>query len=225
MTRRPIWVPASSGVLSQRIISKIQVPLTFPSFFWPFLALSLSLSVYTLSKKTPLVISKAANTSELLLTSQFSCELENVGASFQVFALHNDSYSFLIWSTSPKLWTFISSSTILEDKNPSQILYLLDDLPGKAYGLFSTGEHLVCILTCDDVEFAVLIKASMTCQYDSSPTLALVEPEVLSPITSMPMTPEVAPRCTSWLVSGALLMVLNAYLPQLFHVGSFWSPV
>ncbi|KAJ9062029.1 hypothetical protein DSO57_1015074, partial [Entomophthora muscae] len=56
----------------------------------------------------------------------------------------------LIWSTSSELWAGISSSDYLAGNNPSQLLYLLDNLPGKANDLLSTEENLVYSLTCNN---------------------------------------------------------------------------
>ncbi|KAJ9049277.1 hypothetical protein DSO57_1026337 [Entomophthora muscae] len=125
---------------------------------------------------------------------------------------------FLIWSTSPKLWTPISSSAYLADEDPSFLLYLLEFLPGKANGLLSTGEPLVCSLTCDDMEFTLLTVVPLSHLHKDSWVPAPVESIALSPTNSMPSTPEVAPRCTSWLVAAVFLMILNAYLPQLTPV-------
>ncbi|KAJ9058746.1 hypothetical protein DSO57_1009085 [Entomophthora muscae] len=61
----------------------------------------------------------------------------------------------LIWSTSPELWTHISYFTHLVRVNPSQLLYLLDNLPGRAHGILSAGKNLVKSLICNDLDFAL----------------------------------------------------------------------
>ncbi|KAJ9075752.1 hypothetical protein DSO57_1032673 [Entomophthora muscae] len=118
----------------------------------------------------------------------------------------------LIWSTSPKLWTCLFSSAYLAGENLSQLLYLLNDLPGKANFLLSMGENLVCSLTYDKVEFALLPKVVTSHHYRASQTSTLMEPEVHPPIDSVPFTSGVAPGRTSCLVAGTLLMSLNSYL-------------
>ncbi|KAJ9064281.1 hypothetical protein DSO57_1032163 [Entomophthora muscae] len=87
-----------------------------------------------------------------------------------------------------------------------------------------TSKTLVYSLTCNNVEFALPTEAPIIHMYEDS-CLPSSESVVLSPINSMRPTPEVLPRCTSWLVLGVLLMGLNMYLPQLSPVGFFWSPV
>ncbi|KAJ9087952.1 hypothetical protein DSO57_1027972 [Entomophthora muscae] len=161
----------------------------------------------------------ASNASRYLPGLEFSCATE-------------------ITATSPKnsgeqehvgpicqLWTFISSSSYLTGENLSHLLHLLDKFTGKSSSLLFTGETLVCSLTCNNVKFALSTEAPISHLYEDSQVPAPVESMALPPITSMPPTPEVPPRCTSWLVLGVLLMGLNMYLPQLSPVGSFWSLV
>ncbi|KAJ9049882.1 hypothetical protein DSO57_1020035 [Entomophthora muscae] len=128
--------------------------------------------------------------------------------------------SFLTWSTSPELWTCIPSSAYLVDKNPSQLLYLLDDLSRKANDLLLTDENLVHSLTCDDVEFALPTAELKSYQDEETQTPALVELEDLSPLVGVPVFPGCALRCTSWLLTSMWLMGLNAYLPQLFSTST-----
>ncbi|KAJ9070443.1 hypothetical protein DSO57_1007904 [Entomophthora muscae] len=44
---------------------------------------------------------------------------------------------------SPALWDFLSSSDILMGKDTSQLLYLLNNLPGLAHGTMTAGEFPV----------------------------------------------------------------------------------
>ncbi|KAJ9084866.1 hypothetical protein DSO57_1019644 [Entomophthora muscae] len=132
---------------------------------------------------------------------------------------------FLVWSTSPKLCTLILPSIYLAVENPSHLLHLLNNLPGKSRNLFFTGETMVCSLICDNMEFSLPTEEPMGHLYKDSHMLSPVEYVILPPLDSMLPTPEVLPRRTSWLVLGMLLMGLNVYIPQLSPVGSFWSPV
>ncbi|KAJ9069877.1 hypothetical protein DSO57_1014199 [Entomophthora muscae] len=131
----------------------------------------------------------------------------------------------MIWFTSPKLWTHIFSSAYLESENPSHLLYLLDNLTGKASGLFFTGETLVCSLTCNNIEFSLPTETTISHLYEDPQMLTPVNYVIFPSLNSILPTPEVLPRRIFWLVLGVLLMGLNVYLPQLSPVGSFWSPV
>ncbi|KAJ9050613.1 hypothetical protein DSO57_1012816 [Entomophthora muscae] len=96
---------------------------------------------------------------------------------------------FLIWSTSPKLWTCISSSVYLAGVNLYNLLHLLDNLPGKATGLLFTGETLVCSLTCNNVEFALPSEAPTNHLCENSCMADPEESVALPPINIMPITP------------------------------------
>ncbi|KAJ9055141.1 hypothetical protein DSO57_1007365 [Entomophthora muscae] len=135
-------------------------------------------------------------------------------AKFVVFTLA--PALFLIWSTLLELWTFISSSAFLKVENPSHLLHLLDNLHGKAIGLLSTGETLICSLTCDDVEYALPTEALISCQYEDSHALPSVETVVLPPLNSMLSNPKVIPRCTPLLILDMLLR----QPPELTHSAS-----
>ncbi|KAJ9076537.1 hypothetical protein DSO57_1025146, partial [Entomophthora muscae] len=91
------------------------------------------------------------------------------------------------------LWTCISSSAYLAGENLSQILHLLDNLPGKANGLFSTGENLVCSITCDNMEFKLPTIVPLIHLHEDSCVPATVESVAFSPANSMPLIPGVLP--------------------------------
>ncbi|KAJ9056478.1 hypothetical protein DSO57_1032658, partial [Entomophthora muscae] len=61
-----------------------------------------------------------------------------------------------IWSTSLDLWERISSSVLIVSNNPSHLLYLAEDLPGRAQDFITSSEHLVKSLTCDDLDLFFL---------------------------------------------------------------------
>ncbi|KAJ9056957.1 hypothetical protein DSO57_1027062 [Entomophthora muscae] len=121
-------------------------------------------------------------------------------AKFIIFTLAHTL--FLIWSISPEPWTQIFSSVYLVGKNPCQLLYFLDDLPEKANSLLSTGENSVHSLTCDNVEFALPTEVLASHQYENTHIQTLVELKDLSLPVSMPLTPGVAPKYTSWCIAG-----------------------
>ncbi|KAJ9053026.1 hypothetical protein DSO57_1028282 [Entomophthora muscae] len=56
----------------------------------------------------------------------------------------------LLWPTFPELLSCLSFSTISVASIPGRLLYMLNDLPGKTYGLLSVGESLMRSLTSDD---------------------------------------------------------------------------
>ncbi|KAJ9063209.1 hypothetical protein DSO57_1002507 [Entomophthora muscae] len=88
----------------------------------------------------------------------------------------------LIWSTSPELWDQISFSAYLAGENPSQKMYLLDDLPGKANVLLFTGENLVHTLTCNNVKYVMPTDLSASQQVEMVSLPRFVEVEDLPPI-------------------------------------------
>ncbi|KAJ9050261.1 hypothetical protein DSO57_1016060 [Entomophthora muscae] len=128
---------------------------------------------------------------------------------------------FLIWSTSPELWNCISFSAYLIDENSSQLLYLIENLLEKATDLIFTGKNLGCSLTCDDMEFALPTAVSTSYWDKETQPPILVKLKNLPSHVGVPVIPEVAPKHTSWLIAGTLLMGLNAHLSQLSPVASF----
>ncbi|KAJ9086685.1 hypothetical protein DSO57_1001476 [Entomophthora muscae] len=59
---------------------------------------------------------------------------------------------FLVWFTSPYIWLHLSFSAYLIGETPTKLLYLLNDLPGRAWNLLSTGKNLIRNLNLDNVE-------------------------------------------------------------------------
>ncbi|KAJ9077583.1 hypothetical protein DSO57_1015591 [Entomophthora muscae] len=55
--------------------------------------------------------------------------------------------------------------------NPGQLLYLLDDLPGKAHDMLSTGEKLAKSLICDNFNFTLSDMTSMVPLLEETYTL------------------------------------------------------
>ncbi|KAJ9077122.1 hypothetical protein DSO57_1019703 [Entomophthora muscae] len=51
------------------------------------------------------------------------------------------------------LWTQISSFACLAGNNPTSLLHLLDELPGKTTGLLFSEEILVKSLTCNNLDY------------------------------------------------------------------------
>ncbi|KAJ9049352.1 hypothetical protein DSO57_1025475 [Entomophthora muscae] len=134
---------------------------------------------------------------------------------FVVFSL--GPFLLLLWTTSPDLWSCISSSACLVGDNLSSLLHL----PGE---LFISGESVVKSLTCNDLdlhtndyavpaptleEMTVFIPPSL----DGNNSVPLQAPVKLSPF----------PTCTPWLLTRLELIGLNAYFPQLSPVSSLWS--
>ncbi|KAJ9090373.1 hypothetical protein DSO57_1003109 [Entomophthora muscae] len=135
---------------------------------------------------------------------------------FVVFLLA--PFLLLLWSTSPDLWSRLSSSAQLASAAPSSLLIL----PGS---LLYSGEAVVKSLTCDDLDLEVLNHASSA---PASEEVPMSPPLGLEKSDSVPLRASVAPpfalTCTPWLLTGLALMALNAYFPQLSPVSSLWSP-
>ncbi|KAJ9062750.1 hypothetical protein DSO57_1007409 [Entomophthora muscae] len=125
----------------------------------------------------------------------------------------------LLWTTAPDLWLPFSTSSCLVGNNPSSFLHL----PGE---LLVLGEKIVKSLTCDNLEFSVedyAVPAPALEVVLASPVLSLDKENpalLLAPVGLPP-----APTCTPWLITGLVLMGLNAYFPQLSPVFSLWSPL
>ncbi|KAJ9063440.1 hypothetical protein DSO57_1000033 [Entomophthora muscae] len=136
---------------------------------------------------------------------------------FMVFSVA--PFLLLLWSTSPELWTKISSSACLVGNDLSRLL----DIPS---GLLFSGEAVVKSLICDNLDLGA---AGFT-----QPT-SVVKEKLVSPMPSpekrnlvplqAPTMSTLAPTCTPWLLTGLVLMGLNAYFPQLSPVLSLWSPL
>ncbi|KAJ9065895.1 hypothetical protein DSO57_1014937 [Entomophthora muscae] len=128
-------------------------------------------------------------------------------------------FLLLLWSTSPYLWSKISSSARLMSEAPSSLL----SLPGS---LLYSREAMVKSLTCndlylDDVGYASLAPVGNKVPMSSLPDL---EKSNSVPLRAPAMSPS-APTCTPWLLTSLALMALNAYFPQLSPVSSLWSPL
>ncbi|KAJ9062822.1 hypothetical protein DSO57_1006599 [Entomophthora muscae] len=123
----------------------------------------------------------------------------------------------LLWTTAPNLWLQFSTSARLVGNNPSSLLHLPDEL-------LVLGKKIVKSLTCDNLEFSaedyampapllemVLVPPILSSEKDNPAPL-------LAPVGLPP-----APTRTPWLLTGLVLMGLNAYFPQLSPVSSLWS--
>ncbi|KAJ9064678.1 hypothetical protein DSO57_1027882 [Entomophthora muscae] len=109
---------------------------------------------------------------------------------FVFFTLYSDL--LLIWSTSPHLWGQIFSSVLRVSNNPSHLLNLVEDLPGRAQDLIISGEHLVKSLTCNDLDLSLLDLMPRPLHEEDSPSSALPV-EDPKPISQ----PAPAPQCYS----------------------------
>ncbi|KAJ9083418.1 hypothetical protein DSO57_1034866 [Entomophthora muscae] len=136
---------------------------------------------------------------------------------FVVFSLA--LFLLLLWSTSRDLWGKISSSARLVGSNPASLW----DLPSS---LLFSGEAVVKSLTCDnlDLDIVELAMPSSKEAVPLTPSLpTMVQKNVVPPGPSKVSSP--APTRTPWLLTGLVLMGLNAYFPQLSPVSSLWSPL
>ncbi|KAJ9049118.1 hypothetical protein DSO57_1027903, partial [Entomophthora muscae] len=138
---------------------------------------------------------------------------------FKFVVLFLTPFLLLLWLTSPDLWSKISSSVQIAGENPSSLLNLTS-------GLLFSGEAIVKRLTCnnldlDVVDYALLTPAGEKILMSSLPSL---EKTNSVPIL-VPVMPPPAPTCTPWLLTGLILMGLNAYFPQLSPVFPLWSPL
>ncbi|KAJ9078723.1 hypothetical protein DSO57_1003583 [Entomophthora muscae] len=129
-----------------------------------------------------------------------------------------------IWSTSPNLWGYILSLAILVGNDPSRVLHLLEDLPGRDNDLLSTGETLVKILTCDDLNFYYPDLSPPHLCDEGTPVSQPLSEEQVPPLHESFKALVCAPLHAPWLLSGLVLMEIDAYLPWVFCVSSLWSP-
>ncbi|KAJ9062767.1 hypothetical protein DSO57_1007123 [Entomophthora muscae] len=136
---------------------------------------------------------------------------------FVVFSL--GPFFLLLWSTSPNLWSRISSSAQLLSEDPPSLLSL-------PRNLFHSGEAVVKSLTYDDLDLGDAAYASLTPVGEevSMPSFPDLQKSSLEPLCA-PVMPPPAPTCTPWLLKGMALMALNAYLPQMSSVSSLWYPL
>ncbi|KAJ9085709.1 hypothetical protein DSO57_1011411 [Entomophthora muscae] len=127
-------------------------------------------------------------------------------------------FLLLIWTTSPNLWSQISSSACLVGDNPSSLLHL----PG---GLLISGEALVKSLTCYNLDLHTAdhaLTASVVEEMLVSSLPSLEENELM-PLQAPVMLPP-APTCTPWLLTGLVLMGLNVYFLHSYSLCSFCGP-
>ncbi|KAJ9070882.1 hypothetical protein DSO57_1002942 [Entomophthora muscae] len=139
--------------------------------------------------------------------------------AFKFVAFSLALFLLLLWPTSPDLWGEISLSACLVGRDPSSLW----DLPS---GLLFSGEAVVKSLTCDDLHLHTVDHASPVSEEAVSPMpplLSMVQSHSVPLGTSKVSSP--APTCTPWLLTGLILMGLNAYFPQLSLVSSLWSPL
>ncbi|KAJ9072955.1 hypothetical protein DSO57_1021584 [Entomophthora muscae] len=136
---------------------------------------------------------------------------------FVVFSLV--PFVLLLWTASPNLWSWISSSVCLAGDNSSSLLHI----PG---ALLLLGETIVKSLTCDNLDFHAidLTVPTPTLEEVPAPALPSLEGNNLAPLQAPSNLPH-APTCTPWLLAGLVLMGLNAYFPQLSPASSLWSPL
>ncbi|KAJ9073236.1 hypothetical protein DSO57_1018685 [Entomophthora muscae] len=135
---------------------------------------------------------------------------------FVVFSLA--PFFLLLWSTSPDLWEKISSLACLVDSNPASLW----DLPSS---LLFSGEAVVKSLTCDNLDLngvELALPSSEEVVPPTPPLPSMVQKNVVTPRSSKVASP--APTRTPWLLTGLILMGLNAYFSQLSPGSSLWSP-
>ncbi|KAJ9078473.1 hypothetical protein DSO57_1006253 [Entomophthora muscae] len=136
---------------------------------------------------------------------------------FVVFSLA--PFLLLLWSTSPDLWSKISSSKRLASEAPSSLLSL-------PVSLLYSEEAMVKSLTCDDLDLEDVDYASPAPVGKKVP---ISPPADLEKSNSVPLHAYVmfpsSPTCTPWLLTRLVIMGLNAYFPQLSPVSSLWYPL
>ncbi|KAJ9055970.1 hypothetical protein DSO57_1037863 [Entomophthora muscae] len=136
---------------------------------------------------------------------------------FAVFSLA--PFLLLLWSTFPDLWSQLSSSACLVKDDPSSILRF-------SPGLLVLGEALVKSLTCDDLDLHSADPVLSTPAIDGVifSSLSSQESVNLVPVW-VPEGPTLVFSRAPWLLTGLVLMGLNAYFSQLSLVSSLWSPL
>ncbi|KAJ9067134.1 hypothetical protein DSO57_1002620 [Entomophthora muscae] len=97
--------------------------------------------------------------------------------------------------------------------DPAWLLYTLDNLPSQFHTILASGTVLLQDLAPDENGSVMIQEMSLY-----SPSLV---PHVGLPLLSGQYTPSCAP----WLLSGALLLAINAYLPTLSPISALWTPV
>ncbi|KAJ9052261.1 hypothetical protein DSO57_1035981 [Entomophthora muscae] len=141
-----------------------------------------------------------------------------VGTLLTVCGFFPGPFVILLWTTSPVLWSRISSLVHLVSNNPSSLLHLPS-------GLLFSGEALVKSLTCNNLDLYPLDSTSLAPLVEeiSAPSPPPLEDEVLVPLLIVKVLAHVPSRAP-WLLTGLALMGLNIYFPQMSPVSSLWSP-
>ncbi|KAJ9054771.1 hypothetical protein DSO57_1010646 [Entomophthora muscae] len=135
---------------------------------------------------------------------------------FVVFSL--GPFLLLLWSTSPDLWSKLSSLARLVSAAPSSLLSL-------PVSLLYSGEAVVKSLTCDNldlegVDYAPPAPVGKKVPMPPPPGSEKSDSIPLRASAILPSTP----TCTPWMLTGLALMALNAYFPRLSPASSLWSP-
>ncbi|KAJ9085073.1 hypothetical protein DSO57_1017431 [Entomophthora muscae] len=113
----------------------------------------------------------------------------------------------------------LSSSACLIGDNPSSLLQL-------PRGLLISGEALVKILTCSDLDLHTTDHILLALLIEEMPMYSPLNLEIddlvplQAPVTSVPVLTH-----TPWLLNSLVLMGLNVYFPQLSHMSSLWFPL
>ncbi|KAJ9069598.1 hypothetical protein DSO57_1016904 [Entomophthora muscae] len=120
-----------------------------------------------------------------------------------------------IWSTSLDLWGQISSSLLRVSGNTSHLLYFVEDLISRAWGLVISSKQLVKSLTCNDLDASPLDLSPDPLHVEHSPSLAppVEESQLISKPAPGPQTPRT--QRIPWLLAGIVLMGFNSYFCQL----------
>ncbi|KAJ9064501.1 hypothetical protein DSO57_1029952 [Entomophthora muscae] len=131
----------------------------------------------------------------------------------------------IIRSTSSDLLEHIANSFLCVASNLDQLLNMFEDIHTCAQGIYTTSENVVRSLTCNDLDLSTTKTVPATPLSLGHPTLlpsedlpVLVSEEGLG-------TPELTPKCASWLLSRRILMGLDFYFPRVSAASSLWTPL
>ncbi|KAJ9048033.1 hypothetical protein DSO57_1039041 [Entomophthora muscae] len=117
----------------------------------------------------------------------------------------HDSFLLLIWSTSPDLWGQFSSSVLRVSNNTSHLLYLMEDLLGRAQDLLISGENLVKSLTYDYLDLLLLDLLPGLLHEEDSPSSALSVKDSQPIYWPIPGPQVQSTQCTPGFLQGWLL--------------------
>ncbi|KAJ9081689.1 hypothetical protein DSO57_1011937 [Entomophthora muscae] len=145
---------------------------------------------------------------------EFSGYLEYVAPIFQVCGLYLGSYSTPSAIYLPRIMDAPVFFCPFNGKNPSKLLYLLDNLPGKAQYLVSTEELLVKSLTSDNLDdlFTQFVPGYISSEVALTPATRIVKEESL--IFGPPPAQVLAPGYTPCMLSGMLFIDLIPNFPK-----------